>query len=163
VQAQPGAGPRHAAFHPHAPYLYVINELDSTVSAYRFDADRGTLTELQVLTTLPAEFSGRSTGAEIAVAPSGQYVYVSNRGHDSIAIFSLDDRTGGLTPVGWAPTQGRQPRHFALDPAGNFLYAANQASDSITTFRIDQTRGTLQSTGQVIQTGSPVSIVFASD
>jgi 6-phosphogluconolactonase len=161
VQARPGAGPRHAAFHPRLPYLYVINELDSTVSAYRFGS--GTLTELQVITSLPAEFSGRSTGAEIAVAPAGQFVYASNRGHDSIVTFSIDPSSGSLTVVGWEPTQGRQPRHFAIDPAGTFLYAANQATDTITTFRIDPITGTLQSTGQVVRTGSPVSIVFADE
>jgi 6-phosphogluconolactonase len=163
VQARPGAGPRHAAFHPHAPYLYVINELDSTVSGYRFDADSGRLIELQVIATLPADFGARSTGAEIAVAPSGHYVYASNRGHDSIAIFGVDEHSGELTLVGWEPTQGRQPRHFALDPAGSFLYAANQASDCITTFGIDRVRGTLSFTGQVVSTGSPVSIVFTGD
>jgi len=159
VQARPRAGPRHAAFHPHRPYVYVINELDSTVSAYHFRADSGALTQLQVLTTLPAEFTGRNTGAEVAVSPSGRFVYASNRGHDSIAIFGVDFIAGVLTTVGWEPTQGRQPRHFALDPAGNFLYAANQAGDSITTFRVDST-GMLAFTGQVIDTGSPVSIVF---
>jgi 6-phosphogluconolactonase len=163
VQAQPGAAPRHAAFHPQAPYLYVINELDSTVAAYRFDSDSGALTQLQVSTTLPADFTGRSTGAEIAVAPSGRFVYASNRGHDSIVICAVDPNSGLLTSVGWEPTQGRQPRHFALDPAGSFLYAANQASDSIATFGIDRTSGTLQSTGQVVHTGSPVSIVFAGE
>jgi 6-phosphogluconolactonase len=163
VQSQPGAGPRHAALHPSAPYLYLINELDSTVTAYGFESDNGALTELQVLTSLPEDFDGRSTGAEIAVAPSGNFVYASNRGHDSIVIFAVDPSSGKLTTVGWEPTQGRQPRHFALDPSGSFLYAANQASDSITTFAVDQTRGTLKSTGQVVRTGSPVSIVFAND
>jgi 6-phosphogluconolactonase (cycloisomerase 2 family) len=163
IKARPGAGPRHAAFHPRAPYLYVINELDSTVSGYRFDADSGALESLQVIATLPPDFSARSTGAEIAVAPSGRVVYASNRGHDSIAVFGVDEGSGQLTPLGWEPTQGRQPRHFALDPSGTFLYAANQASDTITTFRIDPTRGTLTSTGQVVRTGSPVSIVFADN
>ncbi len=163
IQARPGAGPRHAAFHPHSPYLYVINELDSTVSAHHFDSDSGELIQLQVMPTLPADFTGRSTGAEIAVAPSGHYVYASNRGHDSIVIFAVDGQSGQLTPLGWEPTQGRQPRHFALDPAGHFLYAANQGSDTISTFRVDQTRGTLESTGHVVRTGSPVSIIFAGN
>jgi len=139
VQSKPGAGPRHAAFHPHAPYLYVINELDSTLATYRFDTDSGSLTELQVLTSLPADFKERSTGAEIAVAPSGRFVYASNRGHDSIVSCAVYPSSGLLSTVGWEPTQGRQPRHFALDPSGTFLYAANQASDCITTFSIDPT------------------------
>src|SRR6266851_1825720 len=163
LQSKAGAGPRHAAFHPRAPYLYVINELDSTVSTYRFNADSGEITELQVITSLPADYKERSTGAEIAVAPSGRFVYVSNRGHDSIVIFAVDPNSGQLTTVGWEPTQGSQPRHFALDPSGSFLYAANQASDSITTFAVDQASGTLKFTGQVVRTGSPVSIVFAND
>jgi len=163
VQSKPGAGPRHAAFHPNAPYLYVINELDSTVSTYRFHAQSGELTELQVTSSLPADFKQRSTGAEIAVAPSGQFVYASNRGHDSIVVFAVDPNSGQLKTIGWEPTQGRQPRHFALDPSGSFLYAANQASDCITTFAVDQASGALKSTGQVVRTGSPVSIVFAND
>jgi 6-phosphogluconolactonase (cycloisomerase 2 family) len=163
VQSKPGAGPRHAAFHPRAPYLYVVNELDSTVTTYRFNADSGKITELQVITTLPADYQERSTGAEIAVAPSGNFVYASNRGHDSIVIFAVDPNFGQLTTVGWEPTQGSQPRHFALDPSGSFLYAANQASDTITTFAVDQASGTLKFTGQAVRTGSPVSIVFAND
>lgn len=163
VKSKPGAGPRHAAFHPSAPFLYVINELDSTVSTYRYDPDTGSLAELQVLTSLPADFKERSTGAEIAVAPSGRFVYASNRGHDSIVICAVDPNSGMLSTIGWEPTQGCQPRHFALDPAGRFLYAANQASDCITTFTLDPTRGTLTPTGQVVRTGSPVSIVFAGE
>jgi len=163
LQSKAGAGPRHAAFHPRAPYLYIINELDSTVTTYRFNADSGEITELQVITSLPADYTERSTGAEIAVAPSGNVVYASNRGHDSIVIFAVDPNYGRLTTVGWEPTQGSQPRHFALDPSGSFLYAANQASDSITTFAVDQASGTLKFTGQVVRTGSPVSIVFAND
>jgi 6-phosphogluconolactonase (cycloisomerase 2 family) len=163
VQARPGAGPRHAAFHPRAPYLYVVNELDSTVSGYRYDPASGALDLLQVIGTLPADVHGRSTGAEIAVHPAGNVVYASNRGHDSIVIFGINPSSGLLTTLGWEPTQGRQPRHFALDSAGTFLYAANQASDTITTFEIDPTSGKLKSTGQVVHTGSPVSIVFAGD
>ncbi len=161
VRARAGAGPRHAAFHPSTPHAYVVNELDSTVTTYHFDKDTGALETLQTLGTLPVDFSGQNTGAEIAVAPSGSFVYASNRGHDSVVIFAVDPGSGRLTTVGWEPTQGQQPRHFALDPSGTFLYAANQASDTITTFRVDPTAGTLQPTGQVIRTGSPVSIVFA--
>ncbi|MGI9145177.1 MAG: lactonase family protein [Chloroflexota bacterium] len=162
VQARAGAGPRHAAFHPRRPYVYVINELDSTVTTYRFDADSGALETLQIVRSLPPGFLGHSTGAEISVAQSGAHVYASNRGHDSIAIFGVDPVSGELTTLGWQPTQGRQPRHFAIDPSGEFLYAANQASDSITTFRADPLAGGLQFTGHVVHTGSPVSIVFAN-
>ena len=137
--------------------------LNSTVSTYQFHAHSGALTELQVITSLPADCAERSTGAEIAVAPSGQFVYASNRGHDSIVIFAVDPNSGRLKTIGWEPTQGRQPRHFALDPSGRFLYAANQASDCITTFAVDRTSGTLAATGQVVRTGSPVSIVFGRE
>jgi 6-phosphogluconolactonase len=160
VTARPGAGPRHVDFHPSRPYAYVINELDSTIFTYRFDPDRGELEPLQAISTLPPHFTGNNTTSEIAVAPSGRFVYGSNRGHDSIAIFAVDPATGVLAPVGWEPSQGEAPRFFAIDPSGAFLYAANQASDTIVTFRVDAATGTLVPTGQVVKTGSPVSIVF---
>jgi 6-phosphogluconolactonase (cycloisomerase 2 family) len=161
VRSRPGAAPRHAAFHPTARYAYVINELDSTLTTYAYDPARGALRELQVLSTLPPDFAGRNTTAEIAVAPSGRFVYGSNRGHDSIVTFAVDPESGTLTPIGWEPTRGQQPRFFALDPAGAYLYVCNQRSDTIVAFRVDQPTGALSPTGQVIQTGSPVCIVFA--
>jgi 6-phosphogluconolactonase len=161
VQAQPGAAPRHAAFHPSLPYGYVINELDSTLTAYAFDPDTGVLRTVEVVSTLPSGFSGRNTTAEIGVAPSGRFIYGSNRGHDSIAIFAVDSESGTLTSIGWEPTRGEEPRYFGLDPSGSFLYAANQSSDTIVTFRVDRASGTLAPTGQVIRTGSPVCIAFA--
>ena len=160
VASRPGAGPRHADFHPSKPYAYVINELDSTITTFRFDGERGELKPLQVITTLPPTFTGNSTTSEIAVAPSGRYVYGSNRGHDSIAIFAVDDATGVLTPVGWEPTQGKTPRFFALEPSGASLYAANQDSDTIVAFRVDPATGKLTPTGQIVKTGSPSSIVL---
>ena len=123
-------------------------------------ATGGSLTPLQVITTLPPIFTGDNTTSEIAVAPSGRFVYSSNRGHDSLAIFAVDDATGTLTPVGWEPTQGKTPRFFAIEPSGTFLYAANMDSDTIVTFRVDPRSGRLTPTGQVIKTGSPSSIVF---
>jgi 6-phosphogluconolactonase len=163
VQARAGAAPRHAAFHPSASHAYVINELDSTVTTYAFDSERGGLRPLQVISTLPPDFTGRNTTAEIHVAPSGRFVYGSNRGHNSIAIFAVAEDSGLLTPIGWEPTRGNQPRYFGLDPSGAFLYATNQASDTIVTFHADRQRGTLTPTGQVIQTGSPVCIVFRAE
>ena len=157
---RPGAGPRHAAFHPTAPYAYVINELDSTITTFRVDPERGELKPLQVITTLPPSFTGNSTTSEIAVAPSGRFVYGSNRGHDSLAIFAIDGTTGVLSPVGWESTQGKTPRFFAIEPSGAFLYAANLDSDTVVTFRVDQGSGKLVPTGQVVKTGSPSSIVF---
>lgn len=160
VASRSGAGPRHAGFHPAKPYAYVLNELDSTLTTYRFDGERGALTPLQVITTLPPSFTGNSTTSEIVVAASGRFVYASNRGHDSIAIFAVDDSTGTLSPVGWEPTQGKTPRFFAIEPSGTLLYAANMDSDTIVAFRVDAGSGKLAPTGQIIKTGSPSSIVF---
>lgn len=156
--ARPGAGPRHVAFHPGQPYAYVNNELDSTVTTYRFE--RGVLTPRQIITTLPPSYTGNNTTSEIAVARTGRHLYVSNRGHDSIAVFAIDDASGVLASVAWEPTQGKTPRFFTLDPAGATLYAANQDSDTIVAFRVDGRTGTLSATGQVVKTGSPSSIVF---
>src|SRR6185436_4030038 len=130
-------------------------------TTYRWDSGRGGLAPVQVITTLPASYTGDNTGAEIAVAPSGAFVFVSNRGHDSIASFAVDQATGTLSHVAWEPTQGRKPRFFTLDPAGNLLYVANESSDTIVALRIDQGTGKLSPTGQVIETGSPSCIVFA--
>src|SRR6185295_12451809 len=160
VTSRAGAAPRHVDFHPTHPYAYVINELDSTITSYHFHPDTGALKPLQVVTTLPSSYTGNNTGAEIAIAPSGRFLYGSNRGHDSIAIFAIDPSTGALTPVGWQSTQGRTPRFFALDPSGSLLYAANQNSDTIAIFRVDQTTGTLAPSGQIVKVASPSTMVF---
>jgi len=161
VKSRYGAGPRHIAFHPAQPYAYLINELDFTVTTYEWDAERGRLTPRQVITTLPTTYTGDNTGAEIAVAPSGNFVYASNRGHDSIVVFAVDRANGTLEPVQWEATQGRRPRFFTLDPAGNLLYVANQDSDTIVTFRVNPASGMLAPTGQVLNTGTPSCIVFS--
>ena len=161
VQSQAGAAPRHGAFHPNGAHAYVLNEIDSTLTTFAYDAERGQLRQLQVVSTLPPDFTEPNTTAEIGIAPSGRFVYGSNRGHQSIVIFAVDPTNGTLTPVGWESTQGKQPRFFALDPSGSLLYAANQGSDTIVTFRVDQASGKLTPTGQVINSGSPVCIVFA--
>lgn len=160
VATREGAGPRHIAFHPSLPYAYVINELGSTMTTYRYDGGRGSLQPLQVLPTTPANFTGDNTGAEVSVAPSGRFVYGSNRGHDSIVIFAVDRTNGTLSPVDWVSTQGKTPRFFALDPTANFLYAANQDTDTIVTFRVNQRSGRLTPTGQIVKVGSPCTIVF---
>jgi 6-phosphogluconolactonase (cycloisomerase 2 family) len=169
VATRAGAGPRHIAFHPQMPLAYVINELGSNVTTYRFDGQRGSLQPIQILPSTPASYTGNNTGAEIVVTPSGRVVYASNRGHDSIAIFAVDQHDGTLTPVGWAPTNAKSPRFFCLDPAAKILYAANadegysdqQNTDTIVPFKINQANGTLTPTGQVIKTNSPCTIVFA--
>ena len=160
VASRAGAGPRHADFHPAQPYVYVINELDSTIAVYRFTPDAGGLQPLQIVTTLPSTYTGNNTGAEIAVAPSGRFVYGSNRGHDSIAILAVDQRSGLLTAIGWESTQGRTPRYFGLDPSGTHLYAANQNSDTVVIFRIDQATGKLTPTGEIVKVASPCTIAF---
>ena len=158
----PGAGPRHLAFHPAGRFAYVINEMGSTVTVFSYDAGRGALVEVQTVTTLPPDFTGENWPAEVTVHPTGRFVYGSNRGHDSIAVFRLDADTGLLTPMGHAPTGGREPRHFAIDPTGAFLLAANQDSDSIIVFRIDPATGRLSPTGCSVSAPCPVCIRFMS-
>ena len=153
-----GAGPRHFDFHPNGKYAYVINELDNTLIAFAYDAARGTLREMQTVSTLPEDFSGTSYCADVHVSPSGKFVYGSNRGHDSIAIFEIDEDTGRLTCVGYEPTQGKMPRNFAIDPTGAFLLAANQDSDNVVVFRIDRQTGSLKSTGSMIEVPKPVCV-----
>src|SRR6266511_2425104 len=157
-QLHAGAAPRHLSFHPNGRYAYVNGEADMTITAFAYD--RGALRELQVLPTMPenANRDGCST-AQILVEPSGSFVYVSNRGHDSIAQFAIDKNTGLLTSLGNVPTQGRTPRNFTIDPSGKRLYAANQESDTIVQFAIGGD-GTLAPTGNVTEVGAPVCIVF---
>lgn len=155
---KPGAGPRHIAFHPDGQFAYVINELDSTLVAFTYDKTNGTLTELQVSPTLPDGFKGTNYCADVHVHPSGQFVYASNRGHDSIAVFGIDRKTGRLIFIEHASTQGNWPRNFAIDPTGTFLLAANQKSDSVITYRIDQPSGRLTPTGRMTEIPAPVCL-----
>ncbi|HTS28920.1 MAG TPA: lactonase family protein [Bryobacteraceae bacterium] len=156
-----GAGVRHMAFHPNGRILYAINEMGSTVTAFRYDPAKGTLAEFQTLSTLPASFKGESTTAEVAVNPKGTVLYGSNRGHDSLAIFAIDPEKFTLMAMDHAPTLGRTPRHFALDPTGEFLLAANQDSNSITVFRVHATTGQLTPVGRpVTDSPMPVCILF---
>lgn len=156
-----GSGPRHLTFHPTKPLAYVINELGSTITTFAWDSAAGTLRELQTVSTLPDGFAEETTCADIHVSPNGKFVYGSNRGHDSIASFAIDEASGTLTPLGHTPTGGRTPRNFALDPSGQFLFAANQNTDTIVTFRLDQSTGALTPTGQVTTVPSPVCLMFA--
>jgi 6-phosphogluconolactonase len=160
AKVQPGAGPRHFAFHPCGRFAYVINEMASTVTAFRFDAEAGRLEEIQTLGTLPAGFTGESTTAEVQVHPSGKFLYGSNRGHDSIAVFTIAADTGKLTAVQHEPSQGKMPRNFGIDPTGTFLLAAHQKTDNVVVFRIDPSTGKLTPTGHQIKVGSPVCVKF---
>lgn len=161
VSAREGAGTRHIAFHPSGEYAYVTNELDSTITTYRYDKKPGELTALQIVSTLPTSFTGNNTAAGIAVSLSGKFVYSSNRGHDSIVVYAIDKNSHTLTPLSWHASLGKGPRFFSLSPSDDFLYAANENTDTITTFAVDKKTGQLQHTGQVIRTGTPVCIVFS--
>jgi 6-phosphogluconolactonase len=160
VKVHPGAGPRHLAFNPNRKFLYVINELQSTVITYSYDVAHGGLQELQTVSTLPSGFTGTSYASEIEIDPSGRFLYASNRGHDSIAVFSIDPIKSTLTNVGFAPTQGKTPRSFAIDPTGRWLFAANQNSDDVVIFRINQKTGLLTSQGEPLHVPSPVCVKF---
>jgi 6-phosphogluconolactonase len=156
VATAPGAGPRHFAFHPSGRFAYVINELDSTVTAFRYDAAAGALSGIQAITTLPAGFTGENYPAEVVVHPSGRFLYGSNRGHDSIAIFSVDGETGQLTPVGHQASGGKGPRNFNLDASGAWMIVGNQSTNNVLIMRVDAERGTLAPTGQELQAPSPI-------
>ena len=160
TSVNPGAGPRHFVFHPAGRFGYVINEIASTITAFTYDTKRGALVEFQTVSTVPEDFKGKTSTAEIAVHPNGKFLYGSNRGHDSIAVFALDNQTGKLTLVEHQPTQGKSPRHFGIDPTGQFLVVANQDSDNIVVFRIDPATGRLTATGPAVTVGAPACVVF---
>ena len=160
AKLEPGAGPRHIAFHPNGRFAYVISEMKSSVTAFSYDASKGALQSLQTISTLPKDFKGESSTAEIEVHPSGKFLYGSNRGHDSIAVFAIDAGKGTLKLLQHSPTQGRTPRNFAIDPTGRWLLAENQASNSIVVFRIDEATGQLSPAGGPIEAYSPVCIKF---
>lgn len=159
--AAPGAGPRHFAFHPGGRFAYVINEMGSTITAFKYDVGAGSLEVIGNVTTLPADFTGESTTAEIRVHPSGRFVYGSNRGHDSIAAFAVDENTGMLHAIGHTPSGGKTPRNFNIDPTGNYLIAANQNSDNVVAFRINSATGALDPAGSEVMIAAPVCVIFA--
>lgn len=162
ASVQPGAGPRHFAFHPSGRYAYVINEMSCTVTGFTYDAERGRLAEMQTVSTLPAGEAvqpGYST-AEIEVHPSGKFVYGSNRGHDTIAVYGVEANSGTLTLVEHQSTRGKTPRSFGIDPSGSYLLAANQNSDTVVVFKIDANTGRLTPTGNQIEVGLPVCVKF---
>lgn len=154
----PGSGPRHFAFHPGGQFAYVINELASTVTAFRYDPAQGKLTELQTISTLPAGYEGATTTAEVQVHPSGRFLYGSNRGHDSISIFRIDPEQGTLTLVGHQNEQIKVPRNFGIDPTGRFMIVANQAADTLLVFSINPQTGQLAVSGSVASIAAPVCV-----
>ena len=159
IEIQAGAGPRHFVFHTNGKYAYVINELDNTINAFSYDGSKGELTDLQSITTLPKSYEGESYCAEIQIHPNGRFIYGSNRGHNSIVSFKIDEDTGRLSLIEHVSTRGDFPRYFAIDPGGQFLYTANQNSDNIILFNIDPENGRLSFNEQIV-VKTPVCIVF---
>lgn len=157
---QPGAGPRHFAFHPSGKFAYVINELNSTVTAFRYDPAAGALETIHSVSTLPKGYQGNTSTAEVVVHPSGKFLYGSNRGEDSIAVFAIDQETGKLTPTSRQGKGVKVPRNFAIDPSGRFCLVANQSGNTVIVFKIDPTTGALAPTGQSIQVDAPVCVRF---
>ena len=155
-----GAGPRHFVLRPDGKFAYVVAEMGHTVTVLSNDAATGKLQPLQAITTLPKDFTGRNDDAEIEVHPSGKFLYASNRGDDSIAIYAIDQSKGTLAQVAIVPTAGKEPRSFEIDPTGTLLFAENQKSDNIVVFRIDAKTGLLTPTGKVLEVGSPVCLKF---
>jgi len=161
VSLPAGSGPRHLAFHPSGRFVYVINELASTLAVFSWDADGGRLSPLQSVSTLPPGFSGDNTTAEVAVSPDGRFVYGSNRGHDSLAVFRVNEAEGTLSPVGQVPTGGKTPRHFTFDPTGRFVLVANQGSGTIVVLRVDAETGMLSPVGEPVLVDRPVCLLPA--
>jgi 6-phosphogluconolactonase len=159
IDVAPGSGPRHMDFHPSGKYVYLINEMGNTITAFNYDSAKGNLIEFQTVPTLPQDFQGENTTADLHISPSGKFIYGSNRGHDSLVIYAIDE-TGKLTYVGHESTQGKTPRNFAIDPSGKYLLAANQDSNSIVTFRINEQTGKLTASGEITQAPMPVCIRF---
>jgi 6-phosphogluconolactonase len=157
-----GSGPRHMAFHPSRQFAYVLNELVSSIDTFAYDPVRGAFIWRQTLSTLPAKFTGSNTTAEIRIHPTGRFLYATNRGHNSVAMFEIDPDTGKLGVIGWESTRGEWPRGMNIDPSGTFLYACNQNSDTIVVFRIHLPNGRLKPTGAVVQTPTPVDVEFGS-
>jgi 6-phosphogluconolactonase len=162
VTVNAGAGPRHLAFAPSGKFVYVVNELASTVTVFAYQPIPGTLHATQTLSTLPKNFSGKNTAAEIVVDRRGRFLYVSNRGHDSLVVFHINPNDGRLTPVEWVASGGKTPRHFSIDPSGQWLFAANQDSDDIKLFRVNPRSGRLTPRSGSLGLGSPVCVIFVS-
>jgi 6-phosphogluconolactonase len=160
VPTAPGAGPRQLVFHPDGRFAYLINELDSTVTAYRYAADTGSLTPLGTWPTLPTGYHAHSTCAEVQISPDGRHLYGSNRGFDALAIFAIDAVDGTLSPLGHESTRGRIPRHFEISPCGEFIAIANQDTNTVLLFHRDAATGRLTPTGDVVDVGTPVCVRF---
>lgn len=163
AKVEAGAGPRHFVLRPDGKFAYVVAEMGHTVTVFSNNAASGKLEPLQAITTLPKDFKGRNDDAEIQMHPSGKFLYASNRGDDSLAIYAIDGSKGTLAQVAITPTGGKEPRSFEIDPTGTLLFAENQKSDDIVVFKIDQKTGQLTPTGKVLQVASPVCLKFVAE
>lgn len=160
--SKPGTGPRHLAFHPNGRYAYVINELNSTVTALTYGADKGTFTEIETVSTIPADFTENNQCAEVKVSPDGKFLYGSNRGHNSMVVYAINENTGKLSVVQHISTNGDWPRDFAIDDTGNVLLVANERSNNIVSFKIDKATGKLTATGHEVEVNKPVCLQVTS-
>ena len=160
VKVAPGSGPRHLAFHPNGRFVFLINEMASTIISYAWDSKKGRITELQTISTLPSDYKGTSACAEIEVHPNGKFLYATNRGHDSIAVFSIDVSPGKLTLIEHVPTQGRTPRNFSFDPTNRWLIVTNHDSDNAMVFRVDEKSGGLTPKGKPVPIFYPFCVRF---
>jgi 6-phosphogluconolactonase len=156
----PGSGPRHLVFHPKEPFAYVTNELASGVTVLRVDRESGLLAVIQTVSSIPDTYDGYNDSADIHISPDGKFLYSSNRGHDSIAVFAIEEETGCLTPVQFHTSGGVLPRNFGITPSGDFLLAANQKSGNISVFPLNKKTGMLSAAGHNLQLSSPVNITF---
>ena len=161
-RVKPGSGPRHFALHPNGRWAYLISEMGNTITAFDWDGDKGSFHELQTISTLPKDFKGENSTAELAVHPTGRYLYGSNRGHDSIAVYAIDPAKGMLTSIEDVSTLGKEPRNFALDPTGAYLFAANQNSNTVVVFRVNSRNGRLTPSGEKVEVISPVCVTFVA-
>jgi 6-phosphogluconolactonase len=162
IKLEPGSGPRHLVFHPSGKFVYVLSELKSTITALSYDAATGTAKTLETVSMLPEGYEGTKWAAAIRITPDGQFLYGSNRGHDSIAMYAVDQQSGQLTALGQQSTGGKIPRDFNIDPTGQWLLAANQATDTVVTFKINPTTGALEETGIVTEVITPVGLAFST-
>lgn len=160
VSVSPGSGPRHMAWHPDGRFLCVVEEMENEVTTFRWNPDEGKLTALETVSTLPVDYAGDSAAAEVAVHANGRFVYASNRGHDSIAVFAIDENTGTLTPIEHVDARGKIPRYFVFDPTNQWMLVANQDSDNIAVFRVDAVTGRLTPYGDTISTFRPGGMAF---
>jgi len=160
VEMAPGSGPRHVAFSTDGRFTYVINELKSTISVFSLDPESGDMQIVQTLSSLPKDFTGINTAGEILMDVQGRFLYVSNRGDESLGVFSIDPEKGSLTPVEWISSGGSGPRHFEIDPTGNWLFVANQYTNNVVAFQVDQQTGHLSQSTQSINVSAPVCVRF---